>query len=92
MRPETLNYSFVLVDSTYYGELVKNNKPNGRGIRIYNDGAIRIGYFENEGYTTGNYIWIFSDGGFIVGELLDGGRSDRGTTYWTDGTVEEYDY
>ncbi len=42
---------------------------------------------------TGNYITIYSDGEFIVGEWYrkDGRRGDRYTKYWTDGSEEKFD-
>jgi hypothetical protein len=39
-----------------------------------NNGFIRIGYFENGLLSTGNYIFIFNDGEFWVGEI-----------FWNDG-------
>ncbi len=51
-----------------------------------NYGVIHLGYFENGSYT-GNYIRIYSDGEFWVGEryLKDEKRGDRWTQYMTDG-------
>ncbi len=56
------------------------------------NGAIFIGYAEN-GYGTGNYINIFSSGGFWVGKIYekDGEKMRRGTKYYTDGTEYKYD-
>ena len=52
----------------YYGELNVDGKEHGRGIRIWNYGTIIIGYYEN-GRCAGNYIYIYSNGEFDVGEV-----------------------
>ncbi len=79
--------------SKYYGELDESGKGYGRGIRIWNDGTICFGYWEDGSGGTGNYIYIHSDGEFAVGEryLKDGDVRDRGTRYSTDGKEEKYD-
>jgi hypothetical protein len=43
--------------------------------------------------STGNYIWIESDGDFRVGErcLKVGEEFDRGTKYMANGKEEKYD-
>ena len=77
----------------YYGELNASGKEHGRGISIRNDGFILIGYRENGELSTGNYISIWSDGRFNVGEryLMDGKIAVSNTWYYTDGTEEKYD-
>jgi hypothetical protein len=72
----------------YYGEVNADGKEHGRGIHILNSGNIYIGYWENGGLSTGNYILIFSNGDFVVGEIYikDGGRRNRWTQYNTDGS------
>ncbi len=79
--------------STYYGELNADGKEHGRGIRIWDDGSTTIGYYENGKWSTDNYIFIFSDGDFRVGEIYqkDGKKWKRGTTYFTNGTEKKYD-
>ncbi len=78
----------------YYGEVNKSGKEHGRGIKIWNVGEIRIGYFENGVDSTGNYIHISSNGVFTVGEKYykDGVRGSRGTHYRTNGNEEKYGY
>ncbi len=56
-------------DWKYYGELKADGEPHGRGIRIWLDGGIWIGYWWRWYMSTGNYIMIFSDGEFRVGEF-----------------------
>ncbi len=77
----------------YYGEVNADGKEYGRSIIIYDNGYIMIGYFENGWSSTGNYIHIYSDGGFQVGDmyLTDGEIWNRGTSYKTDGTEKKYD-
>ena len=79
--------------SKYYGELNENDKPHGRGIRILNDGYIHIGYFEKDMESTGNYITIYSDCRFEVGEFYfkDRVKWERGKCYFGAGTVRQYD-
>ncbi len=93
MRPDTLNYSRNLgEDLTYFGEMNRDNTLHGRGIFIFNDGRILIGFVDN-GECTGNYITIRNDGYFEVGEiyLKDGDECMRGTRYNTDGIEEQCD-
>ena len=73
-----------------------NNNLTGRGIGIDSFGTIRIGYFANNGkYAPGNYIVIWSDGDFHVGEYYrgaDGALDDRYTYYRPDGTTSKHGY
>ncbi len=58
-----------------------------------NSDTFWIGCFEN-GLSTGNYIVIYSDGEFRVGEIYfkDGKKRFRGTFYETNGKEEQFDY
>jgi hypothetical protein len=81
-------------DYKYYGEVNADGEEHGRGIQIWNDGDIWIGYFENGVWSTGNYIRIWDDGDkFEVGEyyMKDGREWNRYTEYKTNGTVLKYD-
>jgi hypothetical protein len=86
---QTITYLY----SKSYGEVNADGKEHGRGIGLFDDNTIQIGYYENGGFTTGNYIWIDSDGDFQVGEryMKDGKRLRRGTGYYTNGDEEQYD-
>ncbi len=66
-------------DTTEFGEF-EEDRLHGRCIRICKYGPIFIGYYEN-GLSTGNYIHIFGNGWFRVGEIYfkDGKRWRRGT-------------
>ncbi len=81
-------------DYKYYGQLNADGKEHGRGIKILDLGTIHIGYFENGVWSTGNYIYIYPDGRFNVGEryIKYGERRGRGTEYYTDGTEDKYGY
>ena len=46
----------------YYGELNADGKEHGRGIKIYRTGSFIIRYLKNGGWSTGNYIHVWSDG------------------------------
>ena len=76
----------------YYGEVNAGGKRHGRGIDIQNDGQIIVGYWENGQFSTGNFIGIFIDGSFNVGEIYmnAGEKEERGTRYKTDGSTEKY--
>jgi hypothetical protein len=76
-----------------FGEVNEDNSLHGRGINISFIGTITIGYFENGDRSTGNYIWIYRNGNFDVGEcyMKDGVRWIRGTTYYTAGGKFKYD-
>jgi hypothetical protein len=78
---------------TGVGELNQYNELHGRGIEIYDCGTITIGFFENGKLSTGNYIRIYRNGKFKVGEkcIEDGVKMNRGTVYRTDGTESQYD-
>ncbi len=77
----------------YYGELNADGETHGRGICIFNNGSIIIGYFQDDDWSTGNYIYIASDGVFEVGEAYEkeGKKWERGTEYKTNGSEEQYD-
>ncbi len=67
----------------YIGEHNSDNYLQGRGIYIYSDGGIGIGY-RNKGWVApGNFISIKSDGDVDVGEcyLKDGKRWNKCTRY-----------
>ncbi len=66
MRPSA-KFFFHDKYGTDYGELDEHNNLHGRGIFIFNDGRILIGFVDN-GEWTGNYIKIYNDGWFQVGE------------------------
>ena len=72
----------------------QHNNLDGRGICIFDSGLITIGYFDNCYDAPGNYIFIYSDGRFDVGEmcLKDGQMRNRGTRYKKNGTALEFGY
>ncbi len=70
MQPNPLRYyNKEGEEGADFGEVNENNMLHGRGIRLSNDGFIKIGYFEDGRLSTGHYIYIFSHGEFFVGEL-----------------------
>ncbi len=92
MQPNSLRYKDYKVPCGF-GEVNEDNDLHGRGIQIYWNGRIDIGYFKDGELSTGNYISIWSDGLFQVGEIYekDGEKWRRGTQYDTDGTEIKYD-
>ena len=79
-------------DFLLFGEHNSDDKLNGRGIFTDENGNIRIGYWNNGVIAPGNFIKIFSNGVFIVGELYmkDGEKCYRFTQYNKDGTTSEF--
>ena len=63
--------SFLLKDGhTFVGDQSTETKmPLGRGILIYSDGVIHIGYFEGDSLAPGNDVIIGADGMFSVGDI-----------------------
>ena len=88
-----LKFHTTLFGSKFIGELNSNNNLHGKGICINSNGTIWIQYWNNGRVAPGNYIYIFSDGRFDVGEfyLKDGKRRLRCTQYFTDGTTQDFD-
>ncbi len=92
MRPGAQYYRDDFVN-TLFGEFNNDNKLHGRGIEIWNDGFIVLGYHEIGRWSTGNYIRISKDGWFTVGKkyIKDGLTWKRGTEYYKHGKEEKYD-
>ncbi len=95
MQPNPLRWQYQNHIGSAFGEVNEHNKGHGRVISLNLDGKIWTGYAEKGVASTGNYIAIFSNGEFYVGEeyRIIGMRQrwDRGTKYYTDGTEEESD-
>ena len=79
---------------TYIGEWsFETKKPHGRGIRIYDNGNIRIGYRKNGDITLGKYVDVWPKGRVAVGEWYQGMHqitTNRGTEFLQDGSEREY--
>ena len=71
MKPVCANTYF---EGENFGEINRFNKLHGRGIEIKAWSYFHFGYFDNDKWAPGNFINIFRDGGFRVGEfyLKDG--------------------
>ncbi len=76
------------------GEHNSNNNLHGRGIFIWSNGNIQIGYFHNDRDAPGNFIYINSSGNVDVGEIYmkAGNNRKKYTSYRTDGTTEKFDW
>jgi hypothetical protein len=93
MQPNPMKFMKLTdFDRSIFGELDEDNRLHGRGIKLWNDGAIFIGYYQNGEWSTGNFIYIHDDGVFEVGEYYrkDGEVRERYTRYMTDGTEWQY--
>jgi hypothetical protein len=93
MQPNPLSW-YSNYSEIEFGEVNEKNRLHGRGIGIWNDGFIGIGYFENGKLSTGKYITIFYTGSFKVGEcyMKDRERWFRYTQYKTNGKAYNNDY
>ena len=57
----------------YIGEWSwETRKPHGRGIRIFDDGHVRIGYRNNGKFALGKYIDVWPAGKIAVGKWYQG--------------------
>ena len=76
----------------FIGEQINLDAKYCRGINIYSDGRISIGYYLKSSPAPGNYIWINGDGRFKVGKYYGSIETlgYKGTEYKTDGTTQEY--
>ncbi len=93
MQPSPLRWS-TFGNLPSFGEHNENNEQAGRGIFIWPQSHIRIGYFDNGSPSTGNYIIIiFKSSRLEVGEIYwkDGVKWERYTEYNTDGSEKQYD-
>ncbi len=89
-----LKYFKDQYDNDCIGEMNANNKLHGRGIRIWGDGGIHIGYWNDGDRAPGNYIKIYWDGkNFDVAEcyLKEDTKRYRGTSYNVNGTTEKFE-
>lgn len=70
----------------------KDNKLHGRGIRIGKDGTFYIQHYENNWFTTGNFIYVRSNESVDVGEWCtdNGEKKRRYTQYKKDGTITKF--
>lgn len=62
-QPTIINYK-VLETSKYYGELNSEDKPDGRGVRIWEDGVIYVGYWSDGKEKPGHYLKYNNNGEF----------------------------
>ena len=88
LRPSGKNYN----DGWYFGEFNENNERHGRGICIYPDGGISIGYWDDGYGGPGNNLTIMPSGNVEVGErcMKDGYLRARGTCYKKNGDTEKF--
>ncbi len=63
---------YVKSDSKYFGEF-KNNKPNGEGFFLYEDGQSYEGFFK-DGELHGKGVMIYSDGQSYEGDYKNNKR------------------
>ena len=91
---DALEYSKSYLSGYHgFGEMNHINNLHGRGIYMFFQGSIRIGYFNNKWSAPGNFIEIYSDGDVDVGQKYQkyGEIFSRGTRYKADGTSVNLD-
>ena len=68
---------------------IKNNIPNGKGIKYYSNGKILYeGDFVN-GLFEGNGKYIWEDGEYYIGEYKNGLRNGKGIEYYANGKIKQ---
>lgn len=72
-------------DQKYVGEF-RDDKPNGRGIRTFADGAIYAGE-EKDGLKHGQGTYTSPSGNKYIGQWRDDRYNGQGTYTWTDGAI-----
>jgi hypothetical protein len=86
MRIEKLKDAWD-VPVTYVGE-VKNGKPNGLGMFIYQgDNALRYAGNFVDGLPQGKGTLIFNNGAFLTGEWVKGKLDGKGANHQSDGNL-----
>ena len=92
-KGKNINGKYIYEDGNYYEGELKNNIPNGRGIKYSSKGEkIYEGDFIN-GKFHGNGEYIWENGDFYKGQWKNGLKHGKGTLYFNDGNiVYEGDY
>ena len=81
------NGKFIYEDGKYYIGQLKNNIPNGKGIKYYSNGNIMYdGDFVN-GKFEGNGKCIFQNGYYYIGQWKNGLRNGEGILYYKNGNI-----
>jgi hypothetical protein len=70
--------------SSYYGELNANNKRDGSGIYVYNNGDIYFGSWKDNVLVDGNYL--FRNGESFEG-VVKGGKQGYGRYCYSNGNI-----
>ena len=88
-----LNGKYIWNDGKYYIGEIKNNIPNGKGIKYYKNGKIQYeGDFIN-GKFEGKGKFIYDNGDYFIGNFKNGLRNGKGIVYYSNGNIEiEGDY
>ena len=85
-----INDKYIYDDGKYYIGEIKNNLPNGKGIKYYQNGKINYeGYFIN-GKFEGNGKLFYEDGAYYIGQFKNGLSNGKGTDYNSKGIIKYY--
>lgn len=89
---KSLKWNKSTYDSGYYmGQINKDNKREGRGAFIWNDGTYYVGYWEDGLKRAGKFY--YPDGTmFYNGEFQNGVKHGEGIQYFRDGTKYEGEF
>ena len=86
-KGKNINGKYIYEDGNYYEGELKNNIPNGRGIKYSSKGEkIYEGDFIN-GKFHGNGEYIWENGDFYKGQWKNGLKHGKGTLYFNDGNI-----
>jgi hypothetical protein len=73
-------------NSYYQGQTNKDDDPQGKGVMVYNDGAIYEGHFE-DGHWEGKGRLIHSSGDIYEGDWEENKAQGKGKFTTLDGTI-----
>ena len=85
----TKNNEYTYLNGDFYKGEIKNNLPNGKGIKYYgNSNKIRYqGEFVN-GIQEGKGKYIWENGEYYVGEWKNDKKNGRGTIFLNNGVIK----
>ena len=82
-----INGKYIYDDGKYYIGEVKNNLPNGKGIKYYKNGNIMYEGNFNNGKFNGNGKIILESGKYYIGQFKNGLPNGKGTLYYSNGNI-----
>ena len=82
-----INGKYIWEDGKYYLGEIKDNIPNGKGIKYYSNGNIQYEGDFKDGKFEGNGKFYYDDGDYFIGEYKYGLRNGKGKKYLKNGNL-----